>query len=308
MKNQLITIALSGALALGVAGCGQQAPQTNDQPAAQEQTDQAATSVTWTDTASAQEAAAAAKLDTFGVPDSILLGDNTFQSPKFSYADGAAQANYELGAMAVFVRKANAADIAKVSDRNPSEFAATWTKNYDGIDVTMYGAARGAITLATWTDGTYAYGITYQGLGGEEMSMDSHELETLVKSIKELNAAQAPADQAAATEAGTEQTGEFPVGMEPNFTEEQCIQTACDYVGAGGQAKGPANNLVAEGPIVGGGTTYYNVDFDLGDVHYSIMVNAVDGVVVSGTQTFNGVMQLLDDNGLPLDSTEQPVE
>jgi hypothetical protein len=59
---------------------------------------------------------------------------------------------------------------------------------------------------------------------------------------------------------------------------------------------------------VGGGTTYYTGEFNLGDVRYSIMVDAVDGNVVSGSQTFNGVMQMLDENGNPIEGTAQPVD
>lgn len=53
---------------------------------------------------------------------------------------------------------------------------------------------------------------------------------------------------------------------------------------------------------------YYKVYFNLGDVAYEVQVDAVEGKVISGMQTFNGVQQLLDEDGNPIEGTEQEVQ
>ena len=97
-------------------------------------------------------------------------------------------------------------------------------------------------------------------------------------------------------------------GMQANYTADQCIAAACNYVGAGGAAKGPALNVRCSNLIDGGGTLYYNVELDLGDVHYQVMVEAIGGKVVSGTATHMGVQSLLNDDGSIIEGTGTPVD
>ena len=96
--------------------------------------------------------------------------------------------------------------------------------------------------------------------------------------------------------------------MTVKITREAAEGIACDYAGAGGQAKGPALNLSSSDLIEGGGTKYYTVDFDLGDVHYNVQVDAIQGNVISASETFNGQQQLLDENAEPVEGTEQPAD
>ena len=91
-------------------------------------------------------------------------------------------------------------------------------------------------------------------------------------------------------------------------SREGAIGVACSHTGAGGAAKGEAMNVVARGPIEGGGTVYYVVELDLGEVHYSVTVDATTGNVINADQTHNGVRTLLDENGDPQEGTEWPVD
>ncbi len=97
-------------------------------------------------------------------------------------------------------------------------------------------------------------------------------------------------------------------GLEAKLSREECIAIACKYVGAGGAAKGEAMNVTAKGPITGGGTVYYVVELDLGDVHYSVNVDAIDGHTYGADQTHAGTRTLLDDQGNPVEGTEWPAE
>ena len=83
------------------------------------------------------------------------------------------------------------------------------------------------------------------------------------------------------------------------YGSEQATQIALSYFGAGGAAKGPANNVSVNGPIEGGGTTYYAISFTLGDATCSCNVDATDGHVYAASETVNGIETNLDQNGNP---------
>ena len=95
-------------------------------------------------------------------------------------------------------------------------------------------------------------------------------------------------------------------GMEAKVSREQCIAIACAHVGAGA-AKGEAMNVSARGPVDGGGTIYYVVELDLGDVHYSVTVDATSGHVINADQTHAGTRTLLGSEGNPVEGTEWQV-
>ncbi len=132
----------------------------------------------------------------------IALNGTEYKSPAFAYAGGVAQATYEHGATELVVRKAGAAHEAPLTDRNQTEFAQKWTKTYEGIEVTLYGATQNGATVATWKEGTQDYGVTFQGLGGEEVTMTSDEVDAIVKGMKEANAATVQASRQSASAQG----------------------------------------------------------------------------------------------------------
>jgi hypothetical protein len=96
-------------------------------------------------------------------------------------------------------------------------------------------------------------------------------------------------------------------GLEAKVSREQCIKTALAHVGAGGQAKGEAMNVTAK-QVIGGGTVYYVVELDLGDVHYTVNVDAIDGNVIGADSTHAGKRVLLDKEGNPVAGTETEVD
>ena len=93
-------------------------------------------------------------------------------------------------------------------------------------------------------------------------------------------------------------------GFKPNFSKDQCTQIALDAMGAGGQAKGEAANVSTSDLITGGGTIYYKVEFDLGDAHYEVQVDAISGGVIGASEVFGGIENLLDANGNVISSRE----
>ena len=118
-----------------------------------------------------------------------------------------------------------------------------------------------------------------------------------------------PAPQQQQAQPQAQPQAEQGSGMEVKVSREGAIAIARDYTGAGGQAKGEAYNVTCRGPITGGGTVYYVVELDLGEVHYSVTVDAVEGNVISADQVHAGTRTLLDSKtGEPQEGTEQPVD
>lgn len=340
MKKQVITFTLAGMLALGILGCGQQPAETKTETQPQNQTtqvEQVESKTNWTSASDAEAAAKGAGLDKFGVFEKLTFNDFTYKDPKFAYADGVAKATYEGGANELIITKGANGHKAPLTDRDKTEFANKWSATYDGVDVTLYGPKEGAAVVLTWSDSTGDYGVTYQGLGNEEVTLDEQDITAIVSSVRSANADKKDDEEKSDQQQQQQQSNNNTnnnssntsnnsesnnngsgdsnnggsgdtAGMTANYGADSCIQIACDYAGAGGQAKGPALNLSCSNLITGGGTLYYNVDFDLGDVHYNVQVDAIDGNVISASEAFNGTQQLLDENGEAIPNTEQPVD
>lgn len=345
MRKQYIAFALTGVLALGAVGCGQQQQaqtETKTEQKAETKTEQTESKTTWSEDKDAEAAAKGAGLDKFSCFEKVTFNDTDYKDPKFAHAQGVAQAVYEPAATKLTLREGASGHKAPLTDLDKTELAQKWTKSIDGIDVTHYGPKEGAAVVITWSDGGSDFGVTYEGTGGEQPTLDDEDVSAIVHAVKDASEDKKDDDEKKDEEkkteekkteekksdnsqkqstdnnnngnnnsnnnSGTSNSNDSDDSMIPRYTKEECMQAAYSYAGAGGGAKGPANNTSIEGPIEGGGTTYYNVDFDLGYVHYHIMVDALSGSVVSGDQTFNGTTQLLDDNGDPIEGTETPAE
>lgn len=115
-----------------------------------------------------------------------------------------------------------------------------------------------------------------------------------------------PAAQQVQKQAPKQAEAKSDCGLQAKISREECIRKACAHVGAGGQAKGPALNVTAR-QVTGGGTVYYVVELDLGDVHYSVQVDAIDGSIISADQVHAGKRVLLDKQANPVEGTEQEV-
>ena len=222
--RKIAAVAAAAVLAFALAGCGSQAASSSSASSSSASASEAASSssssavsqtastVKFTEVKSADEAAKGAKISKFGVFDKITLDGAEFKNPKFGYADGVAQATYESGAIDLIVRKADGKHTAPLTDRDKTQFANTWTKSYEGLDVACYGAAKGAATVINWTDGTAEYGVTYQGLGGEEVTLDSDEVGAIVKAMKQANAKEEPKKEEAKEEQKQEENPEGEIG------------------------------------------------------------------------------------------------
>lgn len=141
-------------------------------------------SIDWAPVDTAKKAAEGAGFASFDVLDEVKIGDLTFKDPKFSYADGVAQAMYETAATAFYIRKADGIYGAPLSDRKYDEFAHKWTQNHKGLEIDCYGAEEGAATVIQWNVGSEAFAATYQGLGGEEMTMTPDDITSIVTGIQ----------------------------------------------------------------------------------------------------------------------------
>ena len=235
---------VAAALVLALAGCGA-APQKTEEPAAEpeaiEETEEVVdegVSIDWTDASSAEEAAKGAGFDKFGVIDKFTIGDLEFKDPAFAYAGGVAQATYETPATMIYVRKGVDSYETPLSDRNLDEIAAHWHKVIEGTDVNCYGVAKGAVTVATWTDGVKSYALTFQGLGGEEISMDVDELAALVKGFNEANAYQKAKEEEKKEEQKEEQKTEEKKQESSSSSQKSNLLSAADAEAQAEKASG----------------------------------------------------------------------
>ena len=138
----------------------------------------------WTSVSSVVEAAKGAGFDSFDVLEDFEAHGITYSAPKFSYLDGVAQATYESPATMVQIRKAVGVYGAPITDRNVNDFPVHWTENHKGLNIECYGPEQGKATVFIWKYGDVTCGCTYQGLGGEEMTMDVDEITSLVSGIQ----------------------------------------------------------------------------------------------------------------------------
>ncbi len=345
MRKQYLAFALTGVLALGAVGCGaqQQPAETKTETKAETKTEQTETKTNWTSDKDAEAAAKGAGLTKFSCFEKVTFNDTDFKNPTFAHAEGVAQAVYEPGATKLTLREGASGHKAPLTDVDKTTLAQKWTKAIDGIDVTHYGAKEGSAVVITWSDGGSDFGVTYQGTGGEDVFMDDEDVSAIVHAVKDASEDKQEEEKKEETKKtdsssqkqtsnnnsnnnnnnsnnnsgssnnnnsnnGGSSSSSDDDSMVPNYTKNECMAMAFNYAGAGGAAKGEALDVSVDGPIEGGGTVYYNVDFNLGDVRYHVMVDAIGGSVVSGTQTFNGTTELLDDDGNAIEGTGTPAE
>lgn len=326
VKNLAISAALVVALAGGsfaMVGCGQSnepaqqketttqqetKPETETQPAETEAT------TSWTTVASAEEAAKAAGLTLFGVPATFQLNDINYANPVFAQAGGVAQATYESPATQLVLRKGASGHTAAMSDRAATEFASTWQQDVDGISVTLLGAAQGQATVLTWTDGGSEYGVTWQGLGGDEMAMNEDQVATVVRAIHQANAASTQTTQqnqqqtTQGQKQNQQQNNQQNQNQQQNtqqnqqqstqnqgesqqqtsqadsdmLSSDQAISIATGYVAGDNNVSGTSASLVT-----GGDAPHYVVSFHYDDADYSVTLDAYSGEIWSADQIFN---------------------
>ena len=261
-------------LALALAGCGGESdgarekdPNRQTSALLSETQDVLATSdavqarqadqgliIDWVSVKTAEDAAHGAGFGEFGVMDAIVIDDVEYTNPAFSYAGGVAQALYEKGAIAIIVRKADGRHIAPLTDRNKDDFAAQWVKTMEDVEVTLYGPAKGAVVVADWNDGNEDFTITYQGLGGEEVTMDSDDVAAIVKGFKGANTEAPRPEQGGQANAGQPAESSNAAG-----SGSDASQAASD---AGSSAAGDADSGNASGDAGSGTDSGSNLDLD----------------------------------------------
>lgn len=282
-------LAIAAALAIGFALAGCSAPAQSSSSAssetaslsasdpsasASESASSEAPAINWNTVKTAAEAAKGAGFDTFGVIDSITIDEMTFKDPAFSYADGVAQAAYEVGATGLYVRKADGAHKAPLTDRSESDFAYKWAQKYEGFEVSMWGPEKDAATVVTWADDTKQYGVTYQGLGGEEMTLDAEEVAEIVKGIKDAESPAKDDDDDDDDDADDQQSNGNGSGF---ISADDAKSYAVSALGLG------LPETVTAELIQGGDAPHYEVVLKYGTEEHIIEVDAYTGDIWSDT-------------------------
>ncbi len=269
----------------------------------------------WATVASAADAASAVGLVRFGLPTGIALGDLWYENPTYSCAGGVAQATYETGASAIIVRKGVAdTHMAPLTDRTEAEFAYKYQHDVDGQHLTLLGSSAENATVVTWKDGNVEYGITWQGLGGEEMAMGKDDAVRLARIVRDANAEpqrqqpqQAPTQQPQQQAPAQQQAQEEQVTPTGLISSGEATNIAVTYVAGG-------NNVSNVGCELSSASTEprYVVTFHYDDADYLVKVGARDGSVWYATAIYNDgttsdVTDVARDNGTEEVTDEQDV-
>ena len=293
-KALAVSAALVVALSGGVAFSATRAMAAEVQPAAQQQV-----VYTWAASGSGGDAARTTGLSRFEVPGKIVVDDIIFQDPTFSTAGGVAQATYETGATQLIVRK-GAIDkhTAPLTDRKETELPTKLTRNVDGLQLTLLGEDDDDTTVIVWKDGTVEYGVTFQGLSGEEMTMDDEEVAYVVRTIRDLNAE----PTANATSQSKRQTNSKQAGQQRADSKQQA--TASNLISSDAAIKAAVSYVAGDNNVsnIGcelsstGGEPRYIVTFHFDDADYIVKVGARNGSVWYATAVFNdGTTRNVDD-------------
>ena len=242
---------------------------------------------TWAPATSGDTAAAQVGLARFGLPASVDLGDLHYENPAFAFAGRVAQATFETPATELVIRKAvTGKHEAPMSDRKDTEFVQKWERDVDDAHLTLLGATQDRATVITWKDGVVEYGITWQGLGGDEMAMDMGQVDSLVRAIREANAVPQQQNQQQAAPQQQTQQQVAPQQQAPTdngiISSDKAISIATSYVAGD-------NNVSNVGCVLTHGqtTTFYTVTFHFDDADYTVKVVAADGSILDATATYN---------------------
>ena len=139
----------------------------------------------WSDVASAQEAAEGAGFDNFVLPENgTMFGNGSFDIGQYRCMDGIAQAEGNLGAAVIMIRKGTGGEPDISGDYN--EYAHQWTVDANGIEVACSGNEEGRATKSLWSADGYEYCIlaTAQGDDPMDFGLEEADLITLVNTIK----------------------------------------------------------------------------------------------------------------------------
>ena len=189
MKKMLVLSTMFAAvLAIGLAGCGN-AADSGSQASSSQESESTGASVgmpnPWSDAESAEEAAAGAGIDSFTVPEpGTKLNSGQVFPYRFSYMEGLAQADTDLGAAQICLRKGVATDTGDVSG-DYNEYSCSWKQDVDGIEVSCFGMDEGRATKSIWSDGDCDYCVLAysQGDSSLDFGLDEQDLAVFVKAM-----------------------------------------------------------------------------------------------------------------------------
>ena len=157
---------------------------------AAETSDEAAGSVfeSWTDAATAEEAAQGAGLDSMADLKGtvISLGElGTMGDVTYKYMDGAVQVSCPAAAVEMFVIKAKASAVNGDASFDATEYAHEWTQDVDGQEVKCFGNREGEATKTIWTAGDYSYAVLAYGAGGDDdYGLGAEDVAIMVNAVK----------------------------------------------------------------------------------------------------------------------------
>lgn len=140
----------------------------------------------WPKAASAEEAAKAAGLDGFTVPDGdIGLQNGPVNFMGYAYAEGAVEAYGGVGAAEAVVYK-SAQDAGIDIPANDTEYKFEWTDDVDGVTVSCSGNVEGQAMKAAWTANGSDYVMLIRGQGDmyDTFGLAKDDVAKLVSAIK----------------------------------------------------------------------------------------------------------------------------
>ncbi|MDO4537698.1 MAG: PepSY domain-containing protein [Coriobacteriales bacterium] len=282
MKSKIATLALASMLALGTVGCAQPAANSSSSSSSSSASSgMSATASTttaslppmegWTSTNTAEQAAAGAKLEKFGVPAEIKFDNTTYANPTFGYSGGTATAIYPSTDTALLYRKATADSTVTTADIDRAEDSFDWTLDIDGVTVICYGPARGAAHAVTWEEGGLKYGVVRQGGSVQKPTMDSMDAKAVVQAIRAANGATVAEQATKVAEKKEETTADESV----KISEDQAKAIALKSAGLGDDAN------VKISLVQGTYNKLYLVDVSNGSLTYQVCIDATNGNVYS---------------------------
>ena len=121
----------------------------------------------WKEAASADEAAKAAGLDMFEIPEGSNISLGEIKPSAYRYMNDLLEIEINFPAVDMYIRK-GLAELGDDISGDYNSYANTWIQNIKGLEVTCFGNRSGEATKTIWTMGDYSYAILAYGRGGDD--------------------------------------------------------------------------------------------------------------------------------------------
>ena len=210
--KRLVAIVSASVLALVLAGCASGASSSASSESmsasdvsesasdvsesASSASSEAEPALEWTEAKTAEEAAKAAGVKEFIVPEAgakISLGE--LGEWTYYYTEDMVEADGGAAAAEIVIRKGlgngdNTQGSGSMTgygrDFSEATYAHEWSIDMDGTDVRCYGNEKGTVSKAIWADGKYSYSILVLGQGDnwQDFGVPEDDIAVLVKGTK----------------------------------------------------------------------------------------------------------------------------